>query len=533
MMSLSIPNRYRWRKLVLKGGLVVFFFFCFSSVAVAETPSSTEIVPQNMKPVTLPEEGPLIISLDDATLLALQNNPALLVEKLNPAIAQTIEDQEKAVFDPTGTASLAMGQDDAEIPDTSAGGRTKTTTRTYEGDIALETFFPTGTTVILEGAAAVTDTSLYPDDLVESRVGVSVTQALLNGYGNAVNLARLRQASIDVKISQYDLRGFSETLLANVEKAYWTYALALRQIEIVTESLNVAQQQLDESRAMIDIGTLAEAELVAAQAEVALQHQYHINAKSALQTARLKLMRILNPPLKNFWNRDLKLVMAPALPENNLENVERHVAVALRMRPELNQAKLLIQRGELELVRTKNGLLPKLDLFITLGKSGYADSFAGSISDMTGDSFDVSTGLNFAFPVKNRAATARHKQSRLNHEQSLNAYSNLSRLVETDVRTAYIEINRTKAQIAASTATRTLQEEKLRIETEKFRVGRSTSFLVAQAQRDLLAARIAEVSTLINYLMAQTDFYRLEGSLLYRRQISAPGSEPVELAATN
>ena len=225
--------------------------------------------------------------------------------------------------------------------------------------------------------------------------------------------------------------------------------------------------------------------------------------------------------------------MAPALPENNLENVERHVAVALRMRPELNQAKLLIQRGELELVRTKNGLLPKLDLFITLGKSGYADSFAGSISDMTGDSFDVSTGLNFAFPVKNRAATARHKQSRLNHEQSLNAYSNLSRLVETDVRTAYIEINRTKAQIAASTATRTLQEEKLRIETEKFRVGRSTSFLVAQAQRDLLAARIAEVSTLINYLMAQTDFYRLEGSLLYRRQISAPGSEPVELAATN
>ena len=36
-------------------------------------------------------------------------------------------------------------------------------------------------------------------------------------------------------------------------------------------------------------------------------------------------------------------------------------------------------------------------------------------------------------------------------------------------------------------------EEKLRTETEKLRVGKSTSFLVAQAQRDLLVSRIAEV----------------------------------------
>jgi outer membrane protein len=101
--------------------------------------------------------------------------------------------------------------------------------------------------------------------------------------------------------------------------------------------------------------------------------------------------------------------------------------------------------------------------------------------------------------------------------------------VEVDVRTVYIEVDRTKQQIAASSVTRKFDEEKLRTETEKLRVGKSTSFLVAQAQRDLLVSRIAEVRALANYLKALIDLYRQDGSLLERRRISAPGREPVKL----
>jgi outer membrane protein TolC len=102
--------------------------------------------------------------------------------------------------------------------------------------------------------------------------------------------------------------------------------------------------------------------------------------------------------------------------------------------------------------------------------------------------------------------------------------------VEVDVRTAHIEVHRTRQQIAATTVTRQFDEEKLRTETEKLRVGKSTSFLVAQAQRDLLVSRIAEVRALANYLKALIDLYRRDGSLLERRGISAPGREPVALS---
>jgi outer membrane protein TolC len=137
--------------------------------------------------------------------------------------------------------------------------------------------------------------------------------------------------------------------------------------------------------------------------------------------------------------------------------------------------------------------------------------------------------MRFEYPFWNREAKASHQRAQLSREQSEKALENLSQLVEVDVRTAYIEVNRSKQQIAASTATRKFNEEKLRIETEKFRVGRSTSFLVAQAQRDLLVSRISEVQALANYLKALVDLYQQDGSLLERRGISAPGREPVKL----
>jgi outer membrane protein TolC len=101
--------------------------------------------------------------------------------------------------------------------------------------------------------------------------------------------------------------------------------------------------------------------------------------------------------------------------------------------------------------------------------------------------------------------------------------------VEVDVRIAHIEVDSTQQQIEASSATRRFNEEKLRTETEKLRVGKSTSFLVAQAQRDLLVSRIAEVQALANHLKALIDMYRLDGSLLERRGIAAPGREPVKI----
>ena len=496
-------------------------------------PAAVEIKPISQQIVNLPEKGPLKITVKDAILIAFQNNRSLLVERINPSIRKTYEEQERAVFDPTLDAELSDQRNDSMSLNQSGSYTVNSVNDVLQGSISLKDFFPTGTFVEITAVTKTTDSDQYSEQYSSTRLGLSVTQSLLQGYGTDVNLAQLRQSRLETDITQYELRGFSESLLETVETTYWDYALSRRQIEIVEESLKLARQQINETEEMIKVGAMAEAELAAVQAEVATQQQGLINAKSTSESNRLRLIRLLNPPGDNPWEREITLVHPPTLPEIKYDEVEAHVAVAIRMRPELNQAKIDIKKEDIEIVRTKNGLLPKMDLFITLGKTGYADSFSGSVNDIDGDSYDMMVGLNFEYPIFNRDARAQHRRALLRRDKADLALDNLKQMIELDVRSAYIEVNRTKEQISASTATRKFQEEKLRIETEKFRVGLSTNLFVAQVQRDLLSSRISEVQAVVNYLKALVKFYRLEGSLLERRGISAPGRDPVEYSTNN
>jgi outer membrane protein len=536
---------YRCRySIFLVGGLCLVLVSCGMleqqidrAVAGPSVPADTSVYmklesiePAETTPPQIVSPGPLRISIVEAILLSLENNRALVVERLNPAIERTFEEEERAVFDPETGAEISAGRSDAQRLARSGAETESFTTDTVDGSISMEQFFPTGTTVAVAGRTLMTDSSLYENKFYSTRLGMTVNQALLRGFGTDVNLARLRQARLDTRLSEYELRGFTEFLVAEVERTYWDYALARRQIEIFEESLKLARQQLSETQELIAVGRLAEAELPAVQAEVAAQEQGLINARSNMESIRLQLLRLLNPPGSGLWKREVDLIFQPTLPEVKLDDVEQYVAVSMRMRPLLNEARIGVLRDDLELVRTKNGLLPLMDVFVNLGKSGYADSFHDSVNNLDGDSYDVLGGLRFEYPFWNREAKARHQRAQLSREQSEKALENLSQLVEVDVRTAYIEVNRSKQQITASTATRRFDEEKLRIETEKFRVGRSTSFLVAQAQRDLLISRIAEVQALANYLKALVNLYQQDGSLLERRGISAPGREPVKFA---
>jgi len=469
------------------------------------------------------DQGLLEITLQDAILLALENNRALKVEKYNTPIKRAAEEEALSAFDPVLSGGYARYR---EKTDNGSSRPEQSKISEIDARLGVSGYLPTGTDIALDLSTQETWSHLYSDELYKSRLGLSVTQALLQGAGLGVNLAELRQARLDTATTCFELRGFAENLVAQVEETYWNYALMNHQIEIYLESLKLAQQQKTETLEMIKIGYLAESELAAAEAEIALRREGLINARSELDKTRLRLLRLINPPGSNMWQREIVLLYQPFVPDVTLDDVDAHVDVALCMRPDLNQARLQVDRGELEVVKTKNGLLPKMDVFINLGKTGYADSFGRSFSDMDEKSYDVKAGIYLEYPLTNRQARSQYQASLLSHLQAEEALENLNQLVSVDVRVAYIEVNRAKEQIAATAATRAFQEEKARIEAGKFRVGKSTSLLVAQAQRDLLSSRISEIKATINYIIALIEMFRLEGSLLQRRGITAPGLTP-------
>jgi outer membrane protein TolC len=303
-------------------------------------------------------------------------------------------------------------------------------------------------------------------------------------------------------------------------------------VGIFKESLKIAEDQQKETEEMIRVGKTAASELVTAKAEVALRREELIVAENAMVQTRLNLLKLLNPNGAEMWEREIVLQGEPEETLIETGPVRSYVETALRMRPEMNQAKLQLERDELELVRTRNGLLPELDFFITLGSTGYASTFNRSVKDIFTGDYDVLTGVNFGISPINREARAQHLRAMLSRQQAEEAINNLAQTIEVDVRGTYLQIMSARQQVEAAKASRELQEEKLKIETAKFKVGKSIMLLVAQAQRDFLQSQIAEMQAIINYQIAVVEFYRLEGTLLLRRGIASPGGEPVKISKT-
>jgi len=122
-------------------------------------------------------------------------------------------------------------------------------------------------------------------------------------------------------------------------------------------------------------------------------------------------------------------------------------------------------------------------------------------------------------PLRNRAAEGRNLAARASRRQAAEALDNLRQIVRLDVRLAANEAERARQQIAASATTRSFEQATVEAEQQRFDVGASTALLVAQAQRDLLAAQIAEIESVVAYRIALVNLYLAEGTLLERRGI--------------
>ena len=202
-------------------------------------------------------------------------------------------------------------------------------------------------------------------------------------------------------------------------------------------------------------------------------------------------------------------------------SVRERTQLALQSRPELRQAEYLLESDRLETVVTRNGRLPRLELFINLGKSGYADTFRGSFRDADGPSYDASVGIEFSAAIGNRSARGYDQIARSTLEQSEEALANLKDLIRFDLLLAVNEVERTQKQIAATEETRRYREQSLQTEQDRFEIGTSTALELAQAQRDLVESQIAEIRSKIDFQIARIQLYLSEGSLLERRGLFA------------
>ncbi|MBU1023233.1 TolC family protein [bacterium] len=458
-----------------------------------------------INPVSANETSePLEITINEAILMAFENNTSFKIELLKPELRESQTKLRESDFDLSLSGSVSTSESEGESGSTS---------RRTSADLDITKKLETGGDISL-GLSTDKSGGGTSGGGYSTRIGLSLNHPLFKGAGSSVNLAGINKAKLSEKSSIFELQAVAESLVAQVESACWDYALSKRQLQIYEDSLNLAKRQFEETQVLVDVGKIAEVELVGSKAEVALREESLINAKSTLDKNRFRLLRLINPPDTDIFTTEISITDEFISQAFDMEDIQTHLETALKARPDLNEARIQLEQNALDVKVTKNGLLPRMDLFISLGQTGYADSFGNLLSDIGSDGYDFQIGLNYSQTIGNRDSRERHRQNLIGREQSEIALDNLTLLAKEDVAVQWVEINRTQAQITATVASRTLQEEKLRAETEKYRVGKSTTLLVAQAQRDLLSSQISEAQAISNYRKAIIELFRLEGTLL-------------------
>jgi outer membrane protein TolC len=477
------------------------------------------------------------IHLINAICQTLSSNQQLRIERLRPEISNTAIESAESEFDTTLDAGLFTSSNHSSTLGALPKDRSSTFTREEERQrVSRDTDFnigvsgrlPTGTNYNL-GFTANRSVSNSTEPFYTLNTNLNITQNLLRGAGCEVNCLRVWTAQNNYVISLYQLQQTLIDMVTDVQTAYWDMYLAFRTLQIRLKAYEVAKEQRERAEEFVRVGKSPPLEALASQAEEASRISDVINAAADLKRQEILFLRLINPECTPqqwrtlFYPADkLILPVEPLIPE-------QRIALAQYYRPDLRQAQIDLSNSELEVVRTQNGLLPVLDLVSELGYTGVGDTFGQAFKEMKDRDFrNWRVGLQFSYPLQNRAARADNRRANFQKSLAEEAIHNFCQIIEVDIRTAVIEIERTKRLIESTEITRKLREEELAAEIEKYRVGRSTSLLVAQAQRDLTDAELQEVSAEVSNIRSYLQLYRSEGTSLQRL-----GIQPITITAAS
>jgi len=465
---------------------------------------------------------PAPLTLRGAVLLGLERSPELRVERLGAAAQSTLPDEARAAFDPSISASLAHGE--STLPTTARQSALETaetsirTSRLDEGSVTFTQPLPTGTEVTVTADTTRNRTNFSSEEF-GARVELGVNQPLLQGMRPSVNLARVRRAENDAAGGRYAFVAAVEDFLSGLENAYWELAFARSALGVRQESLTAARRLLTDTETLVEAGKRPALELASARAEVAAREEALADAEGRLDATRIDLLRRLTPGPELPWTAALEPVDEPALPAEP-EASETAAALALDRRPDLRQARLELANGELDVIETRDGLLPKLDLFASYAHNGRGTTFRNTWSQTTEKGYeDWRVGLTLEQTLGRRAEGARARRAEFNRQGAEAAVENLALVIQADVYSATTDLERLRRKVGLAEVTAAARAEEALAERARFEAGRATASDVLQAENRQREAELTWQRSRTEARKAEAELLRVQGRLAEARGV--------------
>jgi len=452
---------------------------------------------------------PLSLTLQETIETVLKNNISISVQSYNSKINEQFIFEKEADFDPTVDFEFTVGEETRQSASTLADSKTRDLD--YDWDFSVSQKFVTGGDYELtmdnnKNQSSSSRTSLNP--IYSSDLALTVTQPLLKDFGIDLNKREIYIAKNDQKISDHQFTEKVIATIAETENIYWDLVFSIEDLKVKETSLQRARDLEKQVKAQVDVGTLAELEILQAKSNVASREERLLNAQNLIDDNGDNLKSILNFSFDS--EEGLKEIIPADSPvfEPGVENsLNEALKTALIHRPDLLAKKMELENRNIEAKYNENQTLPTLDLVGSLGLNGLSGDSStknGSYDSALSEAFSTDFrlwqfGINLSYPLGNRAAKSKLAIKRLEVAQLLLNIKDLEKTIVVEVREAHRQIKTDIKRVQATRVARKLAEEKLNAEEKKFKVGLSTSFNVLEFQEDLAEEQSNEIKAVIDY----------------------------------
>ncbi|MBV9073956.1 MAG: TolC family protein [Acidobacteria bacterium] len=425
-------------------------------------------------------------------------------------------------FDPALTSSIGLQHTNAPQSNTVTSGVPALLSNTGTENFGYQQGFPTGTLLNVSfNNSRVTSNStrtfLVPQ--LNSNFLIQFRQHLLEGMSLASNRRFITIARNNREIADEAFRQQVIFTVTQIETIYWNLVTAYEDNKAKERALASAQQLEANNRKQVQAGTIAQIEIVNAEAQVASSRQALIVSQTNLQLQQL-LMK--NAVTRN--ENDPVLASAAVVPTSRMqlptsepvEPTQDLVNDALQRRPELAQARIDLSNRTISKHAARNALLPTVDLVANYGGTGLAGGLNPNFTSTQGTPVSVQNGgyvdaltavgshptyfagFNVNIPIRNRAAQADQIRSELEYRQAEVRLQQLQNSIAIDVRNAQFAVQQNRAAVDAAMQAREYAVQSLDAEQKKLAQGLSTTYNVLQLISNVSTAE----SNLVNAMSA-------------------------------
>ncbi len=387
----------------------------------------------------------------------------------------------------------------------------------------------------------------------QGSLNITVTQNLLNGFGISLNKRALHVAKNNLRVSDLQFKQQIIATVANVVNLYWDLVSFNDDLKVKQQTLDLDNTLYKDNQRRAELGSIAPIDTIQAESEMKAAQQDVVTQ----QTQVLQQELILKSVLTRSGFDNPAVVSAHIIPTDHIDMPAQEavlplqdlVAEAMKNRPEVETNMISLENARLNMLGTKNNLLPTLSATATASNSGQAGAVAantqvpiyGSTGQIIGfrplTAADVngfflggygtvlsqifsrnfpnySAQVSLTIPLRNRAAQADLITDELNYRQSEIQDKQLHNNIKLNVINAYTNVQQARAVYETSVVARKLQDETLAGMRRKYELGTSTITDVVIAQRDDTARQLAEVDSRRQYADAKTALRQQLGTIL-------------------